>query len=210
MQMSVTRALAELKRYDDKLSKASFTSQFVSVVVGKNDKKKLMSGNVTPEQMATKIQSDVDTINSMIELRAKIKAAIVTSNAMVLVTVGGRQMTVAEAIELKSSIGLKKTLVSNMQNQLTAANNTVAASNAKLDQQIETNLATVYGSDKSKIDTATYEAVAKPQRDQKEAALLDPMKISELIEKMSEEISLVETELDFTLSEVNAKTVIEV
>lgn len=55
-----------------------------------------------------------------------------------------------------------------------------------------------------------FEAIAKPQREQKEASLIDPIKINDLIKSLEEEISLVETELDFTLSESNAKTEIEI
>jgi hypothetical protein len=52
--------------------------------------------------------------------------------------------------------------------------------------------------------------VAKPQRNLKEAALLDPMKIADKIKALEDEISLIKTELDYALSEVNAKTEIEV
>jgi hypothetical protein len=65
-------------------------------------------------------------------------------------------------------------------------------------------------SDKGKVDTTSYEAIAVPQRNAKEAALLDPKGIAEQIKKLTDEIGLVELELDFLLSESNAVTMIEV
>jgi len=86
----------------------------------------------------------------------------------------------------------------------------VTKQNAALEAQIETNLATIYGNEKGKVDASMFEAIAKPQREQKEASLIDPIKINDVIKSLEDEISLVETELDFTLSESNAKTEIEV
>ena len=209
-KMSVTRALAELKRIDERLQRDIYASTFVGVTVGKESNRKMAAGNETPEKVSTQIQSSVDALDSLMNQRSKIKAAIVASNAKTMVTVGNREMTVAEAIELKSTVSTKSTLVQVMQQQFNAANANVQVLNAKLDAQIEQNLSTIYGSEKSKIDATTYDLVAKPQRNLKEAALLDPMKIAEKIKALEDEISLIKTELDYALSEVNAKTEIEV
>lgn len=209
-KMSVTRALAELKRIDERLQRDIYASTFVAVTVGKEANRKMASGNDTPDKVSASIQSSVDALDSLMNQRSKIKAAIVASNAKTMVTVGNREMTVAEAIELKSTVSTKSTLVQVMQQQFNAATANVQALNAKLDAQIEQNLSTIYGSEKSKIDATTYDLVAKPQRNLKEAALLDPMKIAEKIKALEDEISLIKTELDYALSEVNAKTEIEV
>lgn len=209
-KMSVTRALAELKRIDERIQRDIGSSVFVSVTVGKDSNRKMASGNDTPEKVAANIQSNVDSLDALMSQRSKIKAAIVASNAKTLVNVGGREMTVAEAIELKSTVSTKSTLVDRMRQQMNQAEALVQSLNAKLDAQIEQNLTTIYGSEKSKIDSTTYDLVAKPQRNLKEAALLDPMKIANKIKALEDEISLIKTELDYALSEVNAKTEIEV
>lgn len=208
-KMSITRALAEIKRLDDRLARLSTNSEFVSVTVGKGDKQKVFSSGEV-DKTRRKIQSDMDTINAALVSRAKIKCAIVQSNALTSVTVNGTSYTVAEAIELKKSIDLKRSLVIMMKQQLTAAKLKVENANQRMDEQIEANLATIYGNDKAKVESSMFEAVAKPQREQKEAALLDPLNLGELIEKIEEEISVIDTELDFILSEVNAKTEIDV
>ena len=210
-KMSVTRALAELKRLDDRLDRmATDQSIFVSVAVGQGDKQKVLGVSDTVQNVVSQIQSNRDRVNSMIEMRAKIKSAVVASNAATKVKLGAREMTVAEAIELKKSIDVKRKMLSTYRRQVSQANALVAKQNATLDAQIETNLATIYGNDKGKVDASMFEAIAKPQREQKLASLIDPIKINDLIKSLDEEISLVDTELDFTLSEINAKTEIEV
>ena len=210
-KMSVTRALAELKRLDDRLIRmAADQSIFVSVAVGRGDKQKVLGVSDTVQNVVSQIQSNRDRVNSMIEMRAKIKAAVVASNAATKVKLGALEMTVAEAIELKRSIDVKRNMLNTYRRQVIQANALVYSQNATLDAQIETNLATIYGNEKGKVDASMFEAIAKPQREQKEASLIDPIKINDLIKSLEEEISLVETELDFTLSEINAKTEIEV
>ena len=210
-KMSVTRALAELKRLDDRLNRmASDQSIFVSVAVGRGDKQKVLGVSDTVQNVVSQIQSNRDRVNSMIEMRAKIKAAVVASNAVTKVKLGSREMTVAEAIELKKSIVVKRNMLNAYRRQVIQANALVYSQNATLDAQIETNLATIYGNEKGKVDASMFEAIAKPQREQKEASLIDPIKINDLIKSLEEDISLVETELDFTLSEQNAKTEIDI
>ncbi len=210
-KMSVTRALAELKRLDDRLNRMT-TDQliFVSVAVGQGDKQKVLGVSDTVQNVVSQIQSNRDRVNSMIEQRAKIKAAVVASNAATKVKLGSREMTVAEAIELKKSIDAQRNILATCRRQVIRANALVAQQNAALEAQIETNLATIYGNEKGKVDASMFEAIAKPQREQKEASLIDPIKINDLIKSLEDEISLVETELDFTLSESNAKTEIEI
>lgn len=210
-KMSVTRALAELKRLDDRLNRMTTDqSIFVSVAVGQCDKQKVLGVSDTVQNVVSQIQSNRDRVNSMIEMRAKIKSAVVASNAATKVKLGAREMTVAEAIELKKSIDIKRNMLNTYRRQVIQANALVAKQNAALEAQIETNLATIYGNEKGKVDASMFEAIAKPQREQKEASLIDPIKINDLIKSLEEEISLVETELDFSLSEINAKTEIEI
>lgn len=211
MKISITRALAELKRLDDRLNRMTTDqSIFVSVAVGQGDKQKVLGVSDTVQNVVSQIQSNRDRVNSMIEQRAKIKAAVVASNAATKVKLGSREMTVAEAIELKKSIDVRRNILATYRRQVTQANALVAKQNAALEVQIETNLATIYGNEKGKVDASMFEAIAKPQREQKEASLIDPIKINDLIKSLEEDISLVETELDFSLSEINAKTEIEV
>ena len=204
--MSVTRALAELKRIEDRLNRARTEGLFVTVTIGKGSTQKTTVNNLTPDEAKAKIQSSFDHIESLLKQRAAIKSAIVLSNAATKVTLGSQTVSVAEAIEMKKTVEQKRGILITLMHALAVANGAVSTQNAKLDADIEKHVIALYSSEKSKIDKESYELVAAPQRNQKEASLLDPANIATKIEKLRDEISLIETELDFTLSEVNAKT----
>lgn len=210
-KMSITRALAELKRIDDRITHAqSGEAVFVGISVGLGENMKPLNAQGGVDMVKSKIQASFDAINALFVKREAIKAAIVKSNAVTVVSLGSKTLTVAEAIELKRSIQSKKDFRQVLQNQYRLALAKVNELNGQLEATIESNLKSVYGSDKSKQDASTYDVIAKPQRTLKEAALIDQADILKVIASLGEEISLVETELDFTLSEINARTEIEV
>ena len=204
--ISVTRALAELKRIEDRITRAQNDGAFVGVTVGRGSAMKVFNSNLSVEETKSKIQSSFDLIDSLLKQRSAIKAAIVLSNATTKVKIGAFEVSVAEAIEMKKTVAQKRQILTNLMCLLAQANTVVSNQNAKLDADIERNVAAIYSSDKTKVDKESYETVAVPQRAQKEANLLDPANIAQKIEQLKEEISLIDTELDFTLSEVNAKT----
>lgn len=209
-KISITRALVELKRLNDRISTAISAGTFVSTVVGKNSYQKVSGSNQSVVEMTGTIQSSFDSVDTLITNRARIKSAIVMSNALTKVTIMKQEMTVAEAIELKSTVVFRRQYLQVLRNQLVVANRAIATTNATLEAAIEVSLNNIYGSEKSKITDDTYKSVANPQKEQKEASLLDPQKIEAKIAALTEEISLLESEVDFTLSESNANTLIEV
>lgn len=158
----------------------------------------------------SKIQEWHDKMEAMFDSRSAIKAAIIASNAATQVVIGSKTVSVAEAIEMKTSVTYKKQLLQVLKSQFNECNSVVTMLNQKLDDTIEANLKAIYGSDKSKAEASAYEAIAKPQREQKEAALLDPKDIQKKIELLTEEIAVIETELDYVLSTSNTTAVIEV
>lgn len=210
MKMSITRALAELKRIDDRATAAISSSRFLAVKVGQNQNAKVYGRNETVAAVEADIQGSFDKIEALLKNRAELKSKIVMSNAVTKVTVGGVDMVVAEAIELKKSVQLKEQLVSALRRHVMTTNMEMTALRNKLEDTIDRSMQAIYAADKSKITSDQYELVAKPQLERFEPSLIDPKDILETIKKLDEEISVVRTELDFILSESNARTDIEV
>lgn len=208
-QMSVTRALVELKRLTDRITTES-SNKFVLRKFGKPVAK--VVGNNAPVADVEKIlKGNFDSVQSLISRREKIKSAIVLSNATVKVTVAGNVMTVAEAIELKSSVSLKERLLANMRHQLLSEQNAVDAENSKLEVEINTLLTKMYSSEKgAKATSEQYEAVATPQQNAKLQSLLDPIDVVKQIKILADEVEAIDSELDFILSESNARTVLDI
>lgn len=209
--MSITRALVELKNLDNKIKQAIQGVHFIGVTTGKDNNKKVFipSGNdvASAQQL---IQGNFDKATQLITNRQKIKAAVVKSNAVTEVKLAGKLLTVAEAIETKTSLPYKELLLTTLVQQANSANTHVSNINNKMNEDIDKALQVVYGNEKGKVQSEMYEQVAEPQRKQKEGAILDPAKIDLKIKSLQDEIQTIKSELDFVLAESNAKTEIEV
>lgn len=210
MEISITRALAELKRLDDRIARETTNGIFVDVTVGHGQFQKVHTSHKSVEDVTRSIQGSYDSLNQLMSNRAKIKAAIVLSNASTKVRVGQREMTVAEAIEMKRSVVTLEMFRDRLKHSYGSSIRMVAQLNQQMEAAIDASLNTVFGNDKGKVDPTAFESISKPQRDQKEARLLDPKDILKQIEDLENLISEVNTELDFTLSESNARTQISV
>jgi hypothetical protein len=209
-KISITRALVELKRFDQRIAQALTSGKFVDRTVGRGNKRKVPFSNASIADTEAAIRGSYDKVDQLIKNRAAMKSKIVLSNATVNVTVLGTEMTVAEAIELKSSVSSRQHYVNVLRAQLLQNRQVIEVDNAKLQTQIDTSLNSIYGTEKAKIDAAMVAQVADPQRDLLESELLDPVGIEKRIEKLQEEISEIMSEIDFVLSEANARTEIEV
>lgn len=203
--ISVTRALAELKNLDDRIKRDS-TQAFVMRTVGKDSQRKIVSANLSVEEAERQLKANLQSVQALIQNRQNLKGKIVMSNANTQVTVGNRTMSIAEAIELKQSVENQKNLLANLRHQLTSNTNEVDRNNVALDEAISKLVTTVYGADKAKITEDVFKAVADPQKNAKEQTLLDPNKVQDVIKALEAEVQSVETELNFILSESNART----
>lgn len=206
-KITVTEALKELKLYDDKIYKAIGRAEFV----GAAKKNSELIGHKKKSTYEIDAKSSFDSITAMIDNRDALKSAIVNSNAITKVEIGGVTMTVAAAIEKKSSIEYDKRFLYAMKEQFDQAVSTVSRENAKVDAQcdrlIETQLS---GDNKQKIDKVDIEAFTAPYRKQREFAIVDPLDIEKRIVELETNIDTFEAEVDTKLNVSNALTTIEI
>lgn len=214
-QISVTRALVELKRYEDRLSTALANGTFSAVSHGEGDKIRIES--LTKNQQLPSNVKDVETlisasfqkINQLIANRAAMKAAVIASNASTTIQFLGRVITVAEAIETKTSLQYLRKAYNHINAQVVNAANIVTVVESKLQNTIENLTAQALGGS-GKSDAVTLEAIAKVQRAAYNPKVIGHDLAADALLKLQEQINAIEAELDFTLSESNAKTMIEV
>lgn len=209
MKMSITRALVELKNYDDKITRAIHGGRYVAYTTGQNQNLKVSTGK-SVEETNREIQSSFDKVNSLMANRAKLKAAIVKSNANTIVNILGTSMTVAEAIDYKTQLPLMEAFYSSVSTQNMKAKRDVETANAKLEEIIEKHVSTVYGNDKSKVSKEVVDEVRAVQERQLLAKVLDPVNVDAFLSEYNDKVSNLRGEIDFTLSESNARTEIEV
>ena len=206
-RISITEALKELKLYDQKISKAISGACFVGAKKKSDDK----VGVFKTENFIKNAKSGYQSVTDLIRNRAKIKAAVVQSNAVTKVEIAGETYTVAEAIERKSSIQYEKYLLTGMKSAWKAATDKVSNENARVDVQVDKMLETFLGKDSDKkVSESDLSTISDPYREKNEWELIDPLDLFTKISELEDEIDRFEADVDVRLSVSNSVTYIEV
>ena len=166
--------------------------------------KNVLKGYKDANELIEIIKSNNQSVVDLIKRRNKVKGAIVTSNATTSVVVGDESMTVAEAIERKSSIEFDKQLLASYKNQLAQSIRRVDMINADVNNRADEMIKTFLSGDSSKISEATV--LQENMIESQGAKLVDPLNIKKLIEELEERIDNFEANVDLALSTSNAIT----
>lgn len=194
--MTITRALVELKTLDKRIQKSIEESVFCSI-----------HGELRkPDPKCSSAQSNYDKVRDLMNRRVKIKSAIVSSNANTRIRVCGMDMTVAEAIEMKSSIHNYKTLLMRMKQQFGDSTMRVEQENQRTRMNLENSLSKANTDSSSSSDKLNVGDYSKSYMKVHGIEIYDPIKIEEKIQSLEKFINDYESEVDFVLSEKNATT----
>lgn len=205
MEMTITRGLAELKLLDKRINRTVNESVLAGFTVGK----KVMNGFTNVEEIEKRAKSDYQSIQDLIKRRNEIKSAIVVSNATTEVEIAGQKMTVAEAIERKTSIDYDKQLLAKLKQTYANIVNHVDRVNDDVKNRLDKQLEILYGKD-GKNKASENEELTKVFKEDNEAKFIDPINLRDKIENLTAEIEDFESEVDFILSESNTITRIAV
>ena len=206
-KMLVTVALNELKLLNSRIIKEIDRGSFISSAKKSSPK---VSPAMSKEEFIEEAKSKFNSVKDLIERRAKIKAAIVDSNAKTEVEIDGVKMTRADAIERKSSINYEKLMLNELKDQLNIHTAKVNSSNYEVDNKIDSLVQAAYGKEgKNNIKQEDYDAIAKPYREANEWDIVDPLNLKDVIEEMEKRIDGFESNVDSALQISNCTTYIE-
>jgi len=206
-RISITEALTELKLYDSKITKALCSSVFIGGKKKSSDK----VGNFKTDNFVELAKSSYQSVKDLIANRAKIKSAVVQSNAVTTVEIAGETYTVAEAIERKNSICYDKALLGEMKSQYAKITDMVTKENNRVDAQVDKMLETFLGKDsEKKVSETDLSTISDPYRAKNEWELIDPLGLYEKIQTLESAIDAFEADVDVRLSISNSVTYIEV
>ena len=206
-KMLVSVALNELKLLDSRIIKEIDRGSFISRAKKSSPK---VSPAMSKEEFIEEAKSKFNSVKDLIERRAKIKAAIVDSNAKTEVEIDGVKMTRADAIERKSSINYEKLMLNELKDQLNIHTAKVNSSNYEVDNKIDSLVQAAYGKEgKNNIKQEDYDAIAKPYREANEWDIVDPLNLKDVIEEMEKRIDGFESNVDSALQISNCTTYIE-
>ena len=150
--MNLHKALSELKILNDRISDKISNCTFCGTM--KSGSKTILGKTV--DEFKTNVQSDYDSVNTLINRRNAIKRAVSKSNSSTSVTINGKDYVVAEAIEMKNwGMDYYKDLLRNLRSQYANAVNKMETENAKADLA-----ATDYAKNGTNSDKTTLTAEA--------------------------------------------------
>lgn len=204
-QMSVHRALAELKLIDNKIDSHIGDSKFAGI---KRKQGNTIQG-IDVKTFEQKSLSAFQSIQDLIDRRNAIKSAIVLSNANTKVKIGEKEYTVAEAIDRKNTIRHKIDLIKKLK---TTYNNThlqVIQFNESLNEEA-LNYFKQITENKEKLNDNSFKALVSAYKEEREKEVVCGFDILEEIERIENETKEFLTNVDYILSESNTETKIEI
>lgn len=201
MEISITKALRELKTLDARITKKVKETTFVT----SKKSNETIRGYRTVEDFEKEVKETVQSIHDLIARRKTLKKAIVESNATTTVEIAGVKMTVADAIERKKFIEVEKTLLKKMSIDFAQAQTNLEVKNEQAQLRLDSQLSGMISKD-GKTDLTAVEGFKTLFWGTEKTVLIDPINISEVIKKLQVDIETFEQDVDVALSEVNART----
>lgn len=203
-ELTLTRALAELKLLDSKISKAIQELKSVSYSVNNI----VPEFRVTSDEFKANYNSQMQSIQDLRNNKVILKNTLMKANTETKVTIGGKEYTILEALNRKTDISTESLLVQTMKKQLSASIANVNSINNSIESNIENTIRSKSASsgNQSKDYIQTVRDSYKPQMPE----LVNADVVEKLIKDKEEEISEFIAEVDYALSEINAITKIKV
>ena len=209
-KMTIHQALSELKLIDSKVERKIGAIR----PVASYQKGKKIDNRYSEIEFESEVKSNMQSAKALIKRKADIKSELNKSNNSTTVIVGGKKMTVADAITEKTYLDLKKSL----RNQLASSRDNNLAEFNRRNMKTQSDLTVSMGNKEIGKDTKPSDeamiALIKTQTELflaiHEWHLIDPIKVDKEIEELTVEIETFETEIDHILSTSNATTFIEV
>lgn len=205
MEISVAKALVELKTLDSRIQKEINNGVFIA---GLKKSSKKVNNIYTRDEFEKLVKSTYESVLSLMERKKVIKSAVVQSNSVTMVTVDGKPMTVAEAIERKKSIELDKMLFNQMQSQYKSAKAFVDGNNEIVEQKLQTLLEQSVTSDKK--ETIDMKGFSDAFRETNSFEIINPLKVQDKIKELEDDITNFLADVDSVLTESNVLTKITI
>ena len=211
--MTVHQALVEVKMADKKINQMlSNANDFTVIGVNTNpDSAKANVKGVDLDTFISNAKSSYQRIKDIFNRVDAIKAAISKSNAATMINVGGKTMSVAEAIyQMKYGIKNKKNLIANLQKQSSYVQISFRTAEMSVEEKLEKSVIALFGKDNIKANTDEVLDYKDKYKKKYMPVIVDPINIQDAINKLSEEIDQFEMNVDSAIQVSNATTMITI
>lgn len=206
-QLTITRALVQLKRIDSRLDK-KISKVSDLVIINKKKEKNVLNGTYTVSDFNKRAKAEWQSIQDLMTLRTEVKTAIVQSNAVTEVEIANKKYTVAEAIERKNFIqNFEKRLVARVGLAYSCASDKVESKNDTVEQEAQLLFGKSSEDKKSELNRME---LMKSYIELNSWGIIDPVNLKELKNSLDKEVNDFLSEVDEVLTESNSTTYITI
>jgi len=210
VKKSIARLLVEMKMLVKQIEDAKNSATYIGVARRNEGMSQVMGRPESVSELESIITSKYQQLRDLIARHTRIKSAIVLSNATTNVIICGKEMTVADAINMKITIeAVEKPLLETMRRQYTVSSVTYDKLSTELAAAVNKLIDDANGKDR-KADAEGLKVAIELKQKMGAPIHIDPLKLRNLIEAKQKEMEEYLAEVDFALSESNAKTELEV
>lgn len=206
--MTVHKALCELKVLGDRIDKEIDLLHFLTL--NKHGNQKI--NGVPVKDYIEDTRSNYKSVMTLINRRNAIKGAIINSNAVTKVIIGGKEYTVAEAIDMKANgMGNLRKVLGNLELQWNRALSMAERENGeKLDARADAYVKSLYEGSDMKNLSDDIQKVRETFVASQTVDIIDPIGAQDVMRKLKDEIDTFMADVDSALSVSNALTNIEI
>jgi len=207
-QMTIHKALCELKTLDSRIESAISGSEFAVSNKHSNDK----IHGVPVADFVKSVKEQYQSVRTLINRRNAIKRAVTRSNATTMVSIGGHEYTVAEAIDMKAKgTSYLTSLASRIERDYAQAKGKADMFNGDaLDSRCDEYVKSLYGASDLKNMSEEIRKVREAFITSQTVEIIDPINAAAEAKKLRDEIDAFMSDVDAALSVSNALTTIDV
>lgn len=208
--MSITRALTRAKNIEKQLTRLVESQYVVTLIKREVD-------NVTDvfKDNLKMTQSNFDQFNDLFAELNRIKAAVRKSNEITKVTIGGDELSVADALVYKNTIVYRNNFLDRITRENRNAESRVEQSKINADNKFATVRENFIKSSQGQDVNENYVNTVLTEEERRLKLAIEEVKVSGIkdvnnyIEEERKRIDTFIEEVDYVLSESNATTIIE-
>lgn len=205
--ITLNEALAKIKLLNKKIADKTNKLKLTSYAPKNSETEK--KNNKLKKDFIEKGKSDLQEIQDLIKNIKEIKGKLVIANATNYVAVAGVQYTIAEAIERKNSIQREIDLLQHISTDYHADKRYVDSINQQNQTRLDTRINTLLGNSDRKDCKDLIDAITKNAKNE-EFEVVNESIVSDLIDKMQEEINDFISNVDVQLTIANSTVTIEI
>lgn len=208
-EITVTRAIATQKALTNRIAEASKHLTLSVPTRGEEEYLEVINYTGKPQECEAAISKAWQRLEDTTNVRNAIRAALVKSNAITVIKIGDKEMTIVEALDFRNSLPEREALIKRLKENYTQTNNTYEVNMSQHQARIGQIRSEALNANK-KVDE-TFEAMfIAPQNKTHKPGIMDPLGLRTLIERMTKEVEDFKLNIDYALSESNAVTKITI